>query len=278
MIASPAKSCRRWSEAANSLGTHRRPGPTSHHTRLAQRTSAAGSFFLCLPRGQSLGQPDLEIGPAFVQRAIEEIVHHIQTACFVRFQLIDIAVFENATGERQLLRGVVDQQRAFHELATIIAGENALAPKIKLLALKAFTVYDALIRRISRDHFLFGRSTRTSRNSSGPLVSRRRRCARSSGGAAGSAILSIVFAASSAARNLRSGLLTGLAGAFTVRPSSTKRRMASESVGVSGWFSAHLTIDARITGSARKPIIGALPVAGRPMGLFVGAAFFIIYV
>src|ERR1700677_1812609 len=154
MIASPAKSCRRWSEAANSLGTHRRPGPTSHHTRLAQRTSAAGSFFLCLPRGQSLGQPDLEIGPAFVQRAIEEIVHHIQPACFVRFQLIDIAVFENAGGESQLLCSAVDQQRAFHELATIIASENALAPKIELLALKAFAVDDAFFRRVDWVHFL----------------------------------------------------------------------------------------------------------------------------
>src|ERR1700733_15733330 len=77
--------------------------------------------------------------------------------------------------------------------------------------------------------FGFGRSTRTSRNSSGPLVRRRRRWARSSGGAAGSTILSIAFAASSAARNLRSGgLLTGLAEAFTVRPSSTRRRMASD--------------------------------------------------
>jgi hypothetical protein len=40
--------------------------------------------------------------------------------------------------------------------------------------------------------------------------------------------------------------------------------MASESVGLSGWFSAHLTIDARITGDARKPISGSVPVAGRP--------------
>jgi hypothetical protein len=45
--------------------------------------------------------------------------------------------------------------------------------------------------------FAFGRSTRTSRNSSGPVVRRRPRWARSSGGAEGSAILSITFAASS---------------------------------------------------------------------------------
>jgi len=53
--------------------------------------------------------------------------------------------------------------------------------------------------------------------------------------------------------------------AFTFSPSSTRRRMASESVGVSGCFSAHLTIEALITGSARKPIRGVMPVRGRPM-------------
>ena len=45
--------------------------------------------------------------------------------------------------------------------------------------------------------FAFGRSTRSSRNSGGPLVSRRRRCARSSGAAAGSIIFSIACVASS---------------------------------------------------------------------------------
>jgi hypothetical protein len=46
-----------------------------------------------------------------------------------------------------------DQQRAFHELATIIAGENAFASKIKVRALKAVAVYDALVRRIIPAHF-----------------------------------------------------------------------------------------------------------------------------
>jgi hypothetical protein len=46
---------------------------------------------LCLPPGQSLGQPDLELGPPLVQRAIEEIIHHIQPAFFVGLQLIDSA-------------------------------------------------------------------------------------------------------------------------------------------------------------------------------------------
>jgi hypothetical protein len=45
-------------------------------------------------------RPDLEIGPPLVQRAVEEIVDHIKPAFFVRLQLIDIAVFENAGGER----------------------------------------------------------------------------------------------------------------------------------------------------------------------------------
>ena len=48
---------------------------------------------------------------------------------------------------------MVDQQRAFHELATIIAGENAFASKIKMHALKAFAVYDALVGWVVRAHF-----------------------------------------------------------------------------------------------------------------------------
>jgi hypothetical protein len=66
---------------------------------------------------------------------------------------------------------------------------------------------------------------------------------------------------------------------FTLSPSSTSRRMASESVGVSACFSAHLTISARITGSARKPIIGVIPVAGRPADFCLAdIVFFIISV
>jgi hypothetical protein len=56
---------------------------------------------------------------------------------------------------------MVDKQRAFHELATIVAGENAFASKIKIYGLKAFAVYDALFRWIIRIHFFnFDRSTR----------------------------------------------------------------------------------------------------------------------
>ena len=119
--------------------------------------------------------------------------------------------------------------------------------------------------------FAFGRSTRASRNSVGPLVRRRLRSARSSGGAAGSIIFSIAFVASSWARNFRPDLATGRAGALTVSPCSTSRRMASESVGWSGWFSAHFTIDARITGEARKAIKGSFPVGGLPR--FLGLTF-----
>jgi hypothetical protein len=35
---------------------------------------------------------------------------------------------------------VIDRQRTFHELATIIPSENALASKIKMHSLKAFVV------------------------------------------------------------------------------------------------------------------------------------------
>src|SRR3981081_2978757 len=60
--------------------------------------------------------------------------------------------------------------------------------------------------------FALGRSTRSSRNSGGPLVRRRRRCARSSVEAVGSIIFSITFLASSCAREPRPGLLIGLEG------------------------------------------------------------------
>jgi hypothetical protein len=66
--------------------------------------------------------------------------------------------------------------------------------------------------------FGFGRSTRASRNSSGPLVSRFRRWERSSFEAPGSLISSIVSVASSRAPEARAGLLTGGAGVFAFSP------------------------------------------------------------
>jgi hypothetical protein len=66
---------------------------------------------------------------------------------------------------------------------------------------------------------------------------------------------------------------------LALNPSSTSRRMASDSDGVSGWSSAQRTIDARIAGSARKPINGLMPVAGRPMTFCLTVlAFFILFV
>ncbi|MDP2356771.1 MAG: hypothetical protein Q8M31_12010 [Beijerinckiaceae bacterium] len=65
----------------------------------------------------------------------------------------------------------------------------------------------------------------------------------------------------------------------TFSPRSTSRRMASERVGMSGCFSAHLTIDARIAASARKPISGVMPVRGRPKALcFTAFALFMFFV
>lgn len=72
------------------------------------------SFPLRLPRGQRLGHPDLDFGPPFVHRAIEEIIPHVQPAFFVLFQLVDVAVFEDAFGKRHVLCAV--------ELAAVKAG------------------------------------------------------------------------------------------------------------------------------------------------------------
>jgi hypothetical protein len=52
-----------------------------------------------------------------------------------------------------LLCVVVDKQCALHELATIIAGENAFASKIKIRGLKAFAVYNAFFWWPVRAHF-----------------------------------------------------------------------------------------------------------------------------
>jgi ATP-dependent Clp protease adaptor protein ClpS len=80
--------------------------------------------------------------------------------------------------------------------------------------------------------FDFGRSTRTSRNSSGPLIKRRFRLAFSLLSGVSAVKLSIVFDARSAkAKRWRS---EGTDFGFTARPSSTRRRMDSDSVGLSG--------------------------------------------
>jgi hypothetical protein len=59
----------------------------------------------------------------------------------------------DAPSNRQLLGGVWSISTCIHELAAIIAGEDALASKIEIHALKALAVYDALVRRITRVHF-----------------------------------------------------------------------------------------------------------------------------
>jgi len=98
--------------------------------------------------GQSLSEPSLEIGSLVLQRSIEEVIRRVKPAGFIRLQVVDIAVFENAGGKRQLLSGLIDQQRAFYELAAIIAGEDAFAAKVKMNPLKPFVVDDALVWRI----------------------------------------------------------------------------------------------------------------------------------
>jgi hypothetical protein len=60
----------------------------------------------------------------------------------------------------QLLRAVVDEQCAFHELAIVKAGENAFAPKIKMLGLKAFAPDDAFFLWPIGAHFPFAFSPR----------------------------------------------------------------------------------------------------------------------
>jgi hypothetical protein len=65
---------------------------------------------------------------------------------------------------------------------------------------------------------------------------------------------------------------------FALSPSSTKRRVASESFGLSGCCFAHFSIAARRVASARKPIMGVIPVAGRPIFCLADIALFILSV
>jgi hypothetical protein len=130
------------------------------------------------------------------------------------------------------------------------------------------------------DYLPFGRSRLTSRNSDGPLMRRRRRVAFSSLLVFG-ICAPMTSAANSAARSapcLAVERTRGLLGEVDFdRPISTSRRMASDSDGVSGWFSAHLTIAARIAGSARNPMSGLIPVRGRPMAFDLTVLAFFIF-
>ncbi len=113
------------------------------------------------------------------------------------------------------------------------------------------------------------------------MVSRRLRSTRSSGGAAGSIIFSIVFAASSFARSERAArnLSLGAAFVFTVSPSSTSRRMASERLSVCASPQASTCL-VRSAGR-RTALTGSTPPAffGRPrVFLFTEIDFFIFFV
>src|ERR1700730_2305272 len=65
---------------------------------------------------------------------------------------------------------------------------------------------------------------------------------------------------------------------FTLSPSSTRRRTASESFGLSDCCLAQFSIASRSVGSARKPIMGVMPVGGRPIFCLADIAFFILSV
>ena len=127
--------------------------------------------------------------------------------------------------------------------------------------------------------FGFGRSTRTSRNSSGPFIRRRFRLAFSSSSDAPTVNLSIAFDASSFARSARAaGACFGLL-ALTVSPISTRRRMAPGRVG-RGCFclAIHSSNPASIGGCMRTTTGSPLPVAGGPR-FFCGitVCFFMIF-
>jgi hypothetical protein len=112
--------------------------------------------------------------------------------------------------------------------------------------------------------FRLGRSPRMSRNSPGPLRSRRFRCCRSSWVADESASLSICWPASSEAFEAAFGLRRRI-GRDPASPNSTGRRIASDPEGLSVCLAAHWTTFARSSGASRTPVTGRRPVAGLPL-------------
>jgi hypothetical protein len=93
--------------------------------------------------------------PAFPPAGDRKIVPQVKATLFVRVELVDVAVFENAFGKRQLRCFVVDKQRAFDEFAMIKPLENYFAAKIEILSLKRFIPNDALFDWSIGTHFSF---------------------------------------------------------------------------------------------------------------------------
>jgi len=115
--------------------------------------------------------------------------------------------------------------------------------------------------------FSFGRSPRISRNSCGPLMSRRFRSRRSSGVADGSPISSIRRPAMSEAFAAAVGLVC-LVGSEPLSAISIMRRMAPER-DPSECLAAQSSIDLISARGIRVATSGSLPVAGRPL-FFLG--------
>lgn len=115
--------------------------------------------------------------------------------------------------------------------------------------------------------FDFGWSTRSSRNSSGPLIKRRFRLNLTSSSGVSPVNLSITFDASSFARSARSCFGVVL----TVNPNSTRRRMASERRGLSFCLAVQTTTSARTAGANLTAVTGDMPpfFFGRPMRPFL---------
>ncbi len=122
--------------------------------------------------------------------------------------------------------------------------------------------------------FAFGRSTRTSRNSSGPLIKRRFRLDFSSLFDAPAVKLSIAFEASSFARSAVAAVVC-FCSVPTVSPNSTRRRNASERL--VSFAAAQASTSAINVGGIREVTCGLRPVAGRPRFLF-GVTFIDLFI
>ena len=103
---------------------------------------------------------------------MKNIVSYVQCTSFVRLELVNVAIFERAFGKGQLFGAVINEQRAFDELATVKSRQNCLATKIENLGLKARAPYDPLFRWATKAHF--STVSHSERSGHDPSGSRRR--------------------------------------------------------------------------------------------------------
>jgi hypothetical protein len=104
-------------------------------------------------------QPLLELQPPYFDRPIEEIVPRVKRTRLIRFNVINVAVFECAASEREVFGTVVDKQGALHECAVIESAELGSAAKIESFRKEHIAEEDTFFEDVGHGCSLFSGET-----------------------------------------------------------------------------------------------------------------------